>query len=127
MKTKADVVLAMQVLKGLQAAYGELLEEQTKAKQAVIPVELQETLDRVDGLYKPRMTDLKTRIFDMEKAIKEGTLEVRKSISGDGVSAKYFKGRVSWDGDKLDGYAAGHPEILPFRKVGAAYVTLTIK
>ncbi len=37
--------------------------------------------------------------------------------------AIWNKGRASWDGKKLEGYAMDHPEILQAQKVGEPTVT----
>ncbi len=38
--------------------------------------------------------------------------------------AIYSKGRMSWDGKRLDGYATAHPEILAFRSEGQPSVSI---
>lgn len=55
---------------------------------------------------------------DMESKIQKAVAALGRSVRGLTWSALYRKPytRVSWNTKALDGYAAAHPEILPFRK-----------
>jgi len=54
----------------------------------------------------------------LEKEIKAAVVEEGHSERGFGISVTFRSGYVrnTWDNDKLEGYSAAHPEILPFRK-----------
>ena len=53
----------------------------------------------------------------LKETIKTLVLQEGSTVSHGATTATYRKGyaRVSWDSKKLDGYAAAHPEMLPFR------------
>jgi len=58
------------------------------------------------------------RLDALEKEIKVVVVAEGHSERGFGVSVTFRSGYVrnTWDNDKLEGFAAVHPEILPFRK-----------
>ena len=64
------------------------------------------------------LTKRKERLDALEKEIKIAVVEEGHSERGFGISVTFRSGYVrnSWDNDKLEGFAAVHPEILPFRK-----------
>jgi hypothetical protein len=63
---------------------------------------------------------------DLEERIKADVIDRRETVKAAGLMAKFCKGRAGgWDTAKLDGYAAAHPEILPFKKAdGQPYATI---
>lgn len=92
------------------------------------------TINETLVLYR----DLKRQIIELEdelekhrKAIAAHVIETGEILEAPGVSTKFRKGytRASWDGKKLEGYAAAHPEIMAFRsetKIGPS-VVITVK
>jgi len=61
---------------------------------------------------------------ELVKAVKEAVIKHKESVKGEELHAIYNKGRVSWDTNALTGYAASHPEINEFKKVGKPSVTI---
>lgn len=61
---------------------------------------------------------------EVDSAIRQSTLVIAQTIQGATLQAVYVRGRTSWDGKALDGFAAAHPEILAFRKTGEPSVTV---
>ncbi len=52
----------------------------------------------------------------LEAEIKAEVVQGGATVRGTHLMAMYVKGREGgWDGAKLNGYAAAHPEILPFK------------
>ena len=80
----------------------------------------------VDVLWAPRLADTQDRITALEVEIRADVLAGKASLKGDTSKWKaiYMSGRESWDGKALAGYAAAHPEIERFRKVGEPSVTI---
>lgn len=62
--------------------------------------------------------ELDASIVDMEEHIKSEVVELGCSVKGESLHAVYAKGSVKWNNDKLEGYAADHPEILKFKTDG---------
>lgn len=60
----------------------------------------------------------------IEARVKDLVLELGETVKGDQLMAVWTKPRVSWDVKSLDGYAAAHPEILPFRHTGQPSVSI---
>jgi hypothetical protein len=72
---------------------------------------------------KQRTNDITEQIANIQTQITALVIEGAKSVKVPGIMALYAAGRVSWDTKALDGFAAGHPEIMPFRKVGQPSVS----
>lgn len=89
---------------------------------ALAPIKAQ--LDAIDIMFGPKLHELASLISSTEQAIKDAVLTVGTSAQGSGYQAVYMSGRVSWDTQKLDGYAVAHPEIAAFRSVGAPSVQI---
>ena len=86
----------------------------------------------IDGIYTPEIRAavaeveaefaLKSKAVDeniaeLDKQIRDGVLVHGETVRGTYLMAVWSKGREgSWDGSKLKGYAAAHPEILQFKK-----------
>lgn len=88
--------------------------------------------DNVKDKIRTMVTDMFGTLAQI-KTVREAQAEVvksamlasgDKSYEGNGYRINVMPGRVSWDGKKLDGYMAAHPEITPFRKVGNPFVTI---
>ena len=73
--------------------------------------------------FEAENADLMTKISDLEAEIKAEILQKGETVSTEKMSAIFVKGRVSWDGKLLEGYALAHPDVLPCRKVGAPSVS----
>ena len=58
----------------------------------------------------------------LEAEIKPLVITAGLTIKTPHMMAVYSKPGFTWDGDKLEGYAADHPEVLNFRKPKAASV-----
>lgn len=61
---------------------------------------------------------------DLDAFIRSGVLAAEKTVKGGQLMAVFNQGRSTWDGKKLDGYAAAHPEILDFKKVGSPTISI---
>jgi hypothetical protein len=56
--------------------------------------------------------------------IKSETLALGQTVKGTRLMVVWAKGRSSWDGKLLDGYAMDHPEILQAKKIGEPTVSI---
>lgn len=70
--------------------------------------------------------ELQEQIKQLESEIKVEVLELKQSLKGKGIDVIYNKGRESWDGKILTGYAVAHPEILTARKIGNPTVSFKL-
>lgn len=99
------------------------------AQKDLLDLQKRELIDRV---YTP---EIRAKVADIEaeftgksatvdeniellKAdIEADVLKIGKSVEGDYMRCEWRKGRAGgWDGKKLEGFAASHPEIMQFKK-----------
>lgn len=78
--------------------------------------------------WRANTTALSQVVATLDAEIKEAVLELNEKVSGTDLQAIPCKGKTSWDGKGLTGYAVAHPEINVFKKTGNPYVMIkTIK
>jgi hypothetical protein len=97
-----------------------------EAKRAEILKQIQAELDALDSEYKPILESAEENMAALENEIKTDVLIYGESISGGAYRATYTKGRVSWDNEGMEKYAASHADVLQFRKQGQPIVSLRI-
>lgn len=98
-----------------QAAIDTILTDEVKAQLAAI-----------DAEFDPLTSAVGQTIRIIESEIKAAVLASEASVKGV-YTASYVKGRVTWDSRALKGYAAAHPEIERFKKVGNPSVRIRRK
>ena len=76
--------------------------------------------------WEVQTAEAKERIDDLEKEISEAVLAEGKTVKTDLISAIWNKGKSTWDGKLLEGYAVAHPEILAAKKVGKPTVSFRL-
>lgn len=78
--------------------------------------------------WRANTTALSQAAATLDAEVKENVLELNETVSGTDLQAIPCKGKTSWDGKGLTGYAVAHPEINGFKKTGNPYVMIkTIK
>lgn len=85
---------------------------------------VQEAIDRAEAAMKAEVAEIQPAIDGLIKDIKADVEGRAQSIKGRYLHAVYSKGRVSWDGKMLEGFALAHPVILQARSFGKPSVTL---
>jgi hypothetical protein len=71
---------------------------------------------------------IKEACTKLETEIKDAVLELNETVTASTLQAIPCKGKTSWDGKGLTGYAVAHPEINVFKKTGNPYAMIkTIK
>ena len=102
-----------------------------RAKATEIETKKQEIIDRALLVVKPTLEKLDEKKCAFEKRIETYTeaikIDVKKhgeSVKGNTLHAVFNKGRITWQDDKLQGYAVDHPDILTFRKEGEPSVAI---
>lgn len=113
-----DLLAEMQAQRQLveldrQAAIDKIFTPEIKAQIADIEVE-----------FNGKTEAVMANIIETESQIKKWVLALSTTIKGAHLQAVWTRPRVSWDTRALDGYAAGHPEIEKFRKVGEPSVSI---
>ena len=90
-----------------------------------------ERLAVLQGLFaeelqkNPKLVSIQAHLKDeteaaakLEAAIKTAVLHYGETIKGSQLQAVWSKGRTTWDGKGLEGYAVAQPEIKKFSTVG---------
>ena len=98
-----------------------------EASDALIPAEVKQALADLRAEIAPRQSEIAERIAELEAQVKQAALEYGESVKGARLQVVFAKGRTSWDTKALDDYAAAHPEIERFRKVGDPTVSIRTK
>jgi len=127
-------LIAMQLdeLAMLQVTRQNIAEEkEERHKMLVAQVLTPEQIEMLRDIDANLETEFEHRFYRIEsginakvEAVKNHVKELKESVKGASLHAVYSKGRVSWNDDALKGFAAVHPEILPFRKEGEPSVAI---
>ena len=86
--------------------------------------EIAKAYARLQAELAAATADLDVQIAGLRQAIERGVLHLGRTVRTEHYVAMLSRPRVTWDAKLLDGYAAAHPEILPFRHVGQPSVTI---
>lgn len=86
--------------------------------------EIKKKITAINKKYADKQAKLTKEASELELSIRKNTLEYGETVKGEELKAIYISGRVSWNDDKLMGYAVIHPEILSFRTKGSSYITI---
>lgn len=97
-------------------AQADLLQMDYNAKRDAVLVTVKAELDALAEEYQPMLDAIQQNMSALETIIKAAVVQEGASVKGDFCQVVYAKGRISWDTKAIEGYAAGHPEILQFRK-----------
>ena len=107
----------LEKLAKFDAEYKILMEDKRSGIGKILTEEIKEQLIEVDDYFASALAKITKQITDMEATIKAAVIKNGESVKGV-YTASYVKGRVSWNDKALDGYAAAHPEIKEFKKIG---------
>ena len=91
---------------------------------SVLTAEIKAKIAEIKAEFEPRLEAIDTVTAGLEAEIKTDVITAGATIKSEHLQAVYTKGRITWDTKALDGYAAAHPEIQPFRKEGSPSVSI---
>ncbi len=95
-----------------------------ESKRAEVLKKVQAELDALEAEYQPLLEAAQNNASVLEAEIKNDVLLRGQTVSSDFFQAVYMKGRVMWDTDGMNRYAAVHPDVLQYRKEGQPSVTI---
>lgn len=104
----------------------ELLNADIETKRKEIMARVQDDLDALTTEYQPMMDAAQADVTYMEQKLKAEVIASGEGVKGEWYHAIYIKGRESWDSKRLDGFAAAHPEVLAFKKIGEPTVSIRL-
>lgn len=91
-------------------------------EKAVTP-EVKKAQEDIKTEFTPMIEAVQTELATVKAEIERHVLEVTATWKGSRYMATWNKGRETWDGKALDGFAMAHPEILAAKKIGNPTVT----
>lgn len=108
----------------LDMLYDDMQDEYIRRKAEIVKG-VQEELDALDAELLPEIEAAGLAVTAKESELRKVVVATKESITKDKYRIVYSKPRETWDGKLLDGYAAAHPEILAFKKIGEASARIT--
>lgn len=107
-------------------AHLQILQMDREKKRAEITAPVAMELADLDTEFQPVIDTVTEQCARLEEAVKTAVIKAGESVKGEWLHAIHMKGRESWNGKALTGYAAAHPEILAFRTVGDPTVSIRV-
>lgn len=105
-------------------AHAELLRaDKQAAVDLVITAEIKQKLADIDAEFSAKFDGIAVQTTALRAQITAAVLARGESVKGKYLQAVWSKPRVSWDTRALEGYAAAHPELHGFKKVGEPSVS----
>jgi len=95
-----------------------------RAERDELSADIDRQIRELEEIQATRCFEVDQRIDSLTRSIKSATLSLQASEKGSRLHAIYTKGRTTWDGALLKGYAVAHPEINEFKKVGKPSVSI---
>lgn len=125
MAEKKDISEVIQKLDQLAMVRAELDDQQRQVNEIVemlfdMHPEARDSRDAI----RATMNTYQDQATKLESEIREFVVKHEESIKGSDLHAVFAKGKTSWDGAKLDGFAAAFPAILEFKKTGKPSVSI---
>lgn len=94
------------------------------ARDKAIPEEVEAALADIDAEFSPKLDAIAEKIAALEANAKAAVLAEGATVKGGALQAVYTKGRVTWDGKKLDGMMSLIPQLKDARKEGEPSVSI---
>lgn len=124
MITETEIKTMLDELAGCQAGRDAIAMAKQDAWERVMTPELRQQLADIDAEFADKSSAVDEKIADLSDSIRIQVGALGCSVKGQFLHAVWMKGRESWDGKLLAGFAIAHPEILTARKVGEPTVSL---
>jgi len=95
-------------------------------QRAAVAAPLLERIAALDEQITRATADLDAQIEAVQKAVRRAIVAHGATVETERVRAIYVKPRVTWDTQRLEGYAEAHPEIRVFRREGEPGVRIMV-
>ena len=118
----------IELLKQLEnaRAHLQIIQMDRDKKRAEVMAPVAQELAEIDVELLPTIETVEQQCDELEMQVKGAVIFAGESVKSEWLHAIYQKGRETWDGKALSGFAAAHPEILAFKKIGEPTVTIRI-
>ena len=80
-----------------------------------------------ENKFKSETADLRESMLSLEEEIKKEVISLGKTVRAEYITATYNKGKETWNGKLLDGYAVAHPEILKLKRIGEPTISFRLR
>jgi hypothetical protein len=119
-----DTTFALDLLSDYYAQRDNLALKKQEQIDKILTPEIRQAISDIEAEFGEKGAAVTENIASLEAEIREAVKLNGATVKGAVLQAVWSKPRVTWDTKALDGYAAGHPEILPFRKEGEPSVSI---
>lgn len=85
---------------------------------------VQYLVDKINRDYEDDVIYHREHVAELEAMIKAEVLKIQATVKSERFMFVYNKGKKTWDGKRLEGYASAHPEILQMQNVGEPTVSV---
>jgi phage host-nuclease inhibitor protein Gam len=116
--------LLLDALAALHEQRQMLQDAQRSLTETAMPAEVKQRLEDIAMEFKPKTDLIDAEEAGLEFTIKQNVAEEQQTAKGKTLMAVFTLGRITWDTKALEGYAAAHPELKNFRKVGKPSVSI---
>jgi len=119
-----QIVSLLARLDNSKAARDIFVKRKEDMMNSVITDDIKQQLKDIEAELAPDFEQIDEVIKTLTAEVKTACVEHGSSVKGKFMRVSFVKGRTSWDGKGLAGYAVAHPEILQFQKVGDPYASI---
>jgi hypothetical protein len=120
---ESRVLGQLQELARVRAALAEMQAQYEEELERIL-APVQAELEVLDAQATQALLQLETVEQALAWEIKGAVKALGHSVASDYLQAVYLKGRACWNNEQLEGYAVVHPEVLQFRRLGEAGVSI---
>lgn len=108
----------------LQAAPDAIRLQKQALIDGILTAEIRAKLAEIDAEFAPQLQAAEEAAANLEAEIRAEVVVGGVTVKGSHLMAVWNKGRVSWDGKKLDGMLAIIPQLAAARKEGEPTVSI---
>lgn len=124
MDDESTIKLMLAALAEMQAQRQVVEMDKQAALDSIFTPEIKQQVADIEAEFGKKVTALGANMAELEAVVKDKVLQHGMTVKGTHLQACWTKPHVSWDTWALDSYAAAHPEIEKFRKVGEPSVSI---
>jgi len=111
-------------LADLRAAPDAIRLQKQALVDTILTAEIKAKLAEIDAEFSAPLQAAEQAAAEVEAKIKDAVSAYGETVKGGALMAVYVKGRVTWDGKKLDGMMSLIPQLKDARKEGEPSVTI---
>ena len=119
-----EIKAKLDELANLRAAVDYIALQKQEVIDTVFTAEIKGILAAIDAEFTGKAEEATAKANALEAEIRAAVVAHGATVKSTFYQAVWVKGRVSWDGKLLEGFAIAHPEIKTARKEGEPSCTL---